>query len=214
MRLVRGTARKQSTTPTLVGVVDSALRADRAGERQWAEMYARMYPRLTDIAERTLGYDAACDAVQEAMVELWERWDTLDIDQRSDAFVARAVRFRVIDQLRRDHRHVTLTEELEWTGVIPPIEAKDAAEVDVVERVDRIIAAMPLRCREVYVLVYEQGLTVRDAAAALGIAFETARTHVKRAHQFLYESLTRNVRNVSSGDALKLLSPRTEPRDE
>ena len=169
-----------------VAVVEPALRAATPAERSWAEIYERLYPRLCRSAARLIGADAASDAVQEGLLRVLTKWPTLAPEQRSDAFVRSVVRAFVIDELRRQERHVEYTDDLEEQGAVPVLPSPDNDGKSAIALiVDELIAKMPPQRRAMCLLVYEEGLTIREAAAALDIAFETARTHMKLAHAWL-----------------------------
>ena len=71
---------------------------------------------------------------------------------------------------------------------VAPSHADDGKD-DVALIVDEVIARMPRQRRAMVILVYEHDLAIRDAAAALGIAYETGRTHFKLAHVWLRKHL-------------------------
>src|SRR5262249_9106195 len=59
------------------------------------------------------------------------------------------------------------------------------------ERVATIIAAMPLRCRVVYLLHHADGLDTRAIATALGISMTTVNRHHARALHLLARGLAK-----------------------
>lgn len=191
-----------------MGVVNYALEGTPGEEQTCAELYRRLFHPLCDSAARLLGYDEARDVVQDAMLELWNRWPELPPEARSAPYVARAVRNRVTDRLRKTEEHIELTEELEATLAIQlPDEAENLLLTDMAARLDAIVAGMPPRCKEAYVLVHEQGLSGKQAAEAMGVALPTLRTHVSRMNVILRESLKRAARELDAGATVRLLAP-------
>ena len=163
-------------------------------------MYERLYPRLCRSAARLIGADAAHDAVQEGLLTVLKKWPTLAPEQRTDAWVRKVVRDSVLDEFRRQERHVEYTEELEEQGVVPVSPAYDTdGRDDVAMMVDDIIAAMPPQRRAICILVYEEGLTIREAAESLNIAYETARTHMKLAHVWLRKHMPQALKGFQLG---------------
>ena len=191
-----------------IRVVEPGLPAATPAERSWAEVYERLYPRLCRSAARLIGADAASDAVEEGLLRVLEKWPTLAPEQRSDAFVRNVVRAFVIDEFRRQERHVEYTDELEEQGAVPVMPSPDDDGKSAVALiVDEIIAKMPPQRRAMCLLVYEEGLTIREAAAALDIGFETGRTHIKLAHIWLRKHMPHSVHGYQLGRGSRHLLP-------
>jgi RNA polymerase sigma-70 factor (ECF subfamily) len=62
-------------------------------------------------------------------------------------------------------------------------------EVDLVEKIERSIAALPDRRREIFTLSREQGLKYREIAEKLGISIKTVETQMGQALKDLRENL-------------------------
>lgn len=203
--------RRDNASVREVAVVDHELPASTPAERSWRAVYERLYPRLCRSAARLIGSSAAHDAVQDGMFEVLKAWPKMSPEERTDAFVRRAVRFRVIDEFRRQQKLVEFTSELEESGAVPVLPGPEIPS-DLAVTVDRVIAAMPPQCRAVCILMYEDGLKIREIAEELGIAFETARTHVKRAHAFLRKHMPSDVHRywLGSGAVPPQLRPGTD----
>src|SRR5688500_6916808 len=104
MSLVRRADREE--VPLQVGVVDAGLVASSPIEHNFADLYRKAHDIAMSDAEWFLEYDAAFDAVHEAALELFERWGKLLPEQKTVPAFRKAVRFRVIDQLRRNNKRV------------------------------------------------------------------------------------------------------------
>ena len=191
-----------------VAVVEPGLVAMTPAERSWAEIYERLFPRLCRSHARLLGTDAARDAVQNGLLEAKNKWPTLAPEERTDAYIRHIVMRRVTDEMRRQDRLVEYTSDLEEHGAVPvaPSHADDGKD-DVAMIVDEVIARMPRQRRAMIILVYEHDLTIRDAAAALGIAYETGRTHFKLAQVWLKEHLPPALRGYRLGRGSRPLLP-------
>jgi len=196
-----------------VAVVEPGLVAMTPAERSWAEVYERLFPRLCRSHARLLGGDVAHDVVQEALLEAWRKWPTLKPEERTDAYATHIVMRRVGDVLRRDERFqfVEYTRDLEEQGAVPVSRAHDADGTDDVAMiVDEVLSRMPAQRRAMCLLVYEHGLTIREAAAGLGIAYETARTHMKLAHIWLRKHMPVALHGYRLGRGPRELPPGDE----
>jgi RNA polymerase sigma factor (sigma-70 family) len=198
-------AKASPSTHLAVGEVNYALISERGAEESWADLYRRILPSLYDSAARLIGPDDAPDVVHEAMLQIWSKRDQLPPEARSPRYVARAVQNHVINRLRETQNEVELTEEIEETLAIELPDEAGNFLTGMATQLDAIVAAMPPRCREAYVLVHEQGLTGKEAASAMGVSLPTLRTHVVRMNVILRESLKAAARELDAGTVQRLL---------
>jgi RNA polymerase sigma-70 factor (ECF subfamily) len=219
MRLVKRSAKNEAERKrSLVAVVDAALPATSPMEQMCAEQYQRMYERLCAVAARILGEDAARDVVHDVLLRFWKRWDELTPEERSDSVVMTSVKNQVIDVMRRDRRSVELTSAmvaaLEHTGEIPVINPIESADSDLAETAKQIVAQLPPRSRESYLLVNVYGFTYKEAAAAQDITAEGVKDNLKRANILIREALTDGGYRVGPGAQTKALPRSTEASNE
>ena len=158
-------------------------------ERSFLVAYDRLHDRAHDHAERFLAKDDGSDAVADAMAILWSRWATLTAEQRNDNYAIGIVRNCVHERLRKATRLVALDAaelEIEQQSVVADTEAHLArADADRDEQVaeirDRVLATMPLRRREVLLLVLEHAMSYRVAGETLGLSKGTISQHMRLA---------------------------------
>lgn len=214
MQLVRSP--ESSAAPKLVATVEPSLPASTPLERDFEKFYNRVRARAVAHAESFIGYDAAQDAVQKATIEIWKRWDSVHPEQRTAAWFLVAVHFRVVDELRRRRRYVELSEEVEEHYEFPRVVsvAESTVEADLTRWVDQMIAAMPLRRREVWTLVRDHGFTYDQAAQTLGISVPSVHTHLQKARDHFLRRLKHAGVELTDGTIRRLLPPRTETSDE
>lgn len=158
-------------------------------------IFTRYYRRLVQYCTGYLGsYDEAEDIVQDAFVRVWEKRNSL----RSEAIGAllfTMVRNSCLNSLK--HRAVVDKFEAEFT---PPYGSERLAAVEDVysfdflgthsreslyeelhAQVEREIAALPERCREVFLLSRRDSLSNREIAARLGISEAAVHKNIDRA---------------------------------
>ena len=208
MAIVRSS--ESSATLKQVAIIDPALRADTPKEKDFEELLRRVRGRAMTHAEYFIGYDAAKDAVQKVMIEKYRQWDTMLPEDRTETWFLAAVHFRVVDELRRRRRYVELTDEIEERYDFPQvIGVSEATEAKDWKRwYDHMVAQMPLRRREVWKLVREQGFTYEAAAKALGISVPTVVTHLQKARDYFLEGMKRAGIVLTPGTLQRLLAAR------
>ncbi len=169
-------------------------------ERQhFIALHEEIRDRFIDYAEKYLARDDAHDAVADVMANLWERWATLTLAQRNDRYAFGILRHGIHSSLRSPDRFVGLDDaefELELLSVRAHDEAmreqEDAERDAVVADVrGRTLEAMPVRRREVLLLVLEHDLSYREAGEALGLNKGTIAQHMRLALQTLRTALPR-----------------------
>ena len=133
-------------------------------------------------AARTICFDAqnAEDVLQEALMDVFERWDKVSKHENPEAYVIRVMVSKHIDMRRkwarrRDEKEVSfdLPEEV--------LQISDQSD-DVLQRllVQSALKSLSGMQRAVLVLTYEYGFVLREVAEVLEIPTGTAASHLAR----------------------------------
>ena len=195
--------------------------ASHAEQQHFIELHQAIRGRFVDYAERFLGRDDALDAVADVMAFLWERWATLTPAQRNDRYAFGILRHGIHTSLRSPDRFVGLDDaelELEVRSVRAHDEAirerEDAARDALVAEIrERALAVMPVRRREVLLLILEHDLSYREAAEALGLNKGTIAQHMRLALHTLRNAFIRA--GLKGADAtLRLPSPQGDSTND
>lgn len=144
--------------------------------------FARRYVKMTEIAE---------ELVQDLFLKMWSRRGSLGEIDSVKTYLFRAARNTALNHLRRrklehewlEKEGTTIMEERSLEGDEAVTESEVAAAVRAA--VDRL----PPRCREVFMLSRDGGLTYGEIAKSLGISIKTVETQMGRALRALRESL-------------------------
>ena len=126
----------------------------------------------------------ADDLVQTALVKLYVAWPRVRRDGREEAYARTIIVRAHIDETRRP-----------WRREQPSADPPDAAARESLPVEDRdalfvALQALPVMQRKVVVLRHWLGLSVAEAAAELGIAEGTVKSHSSRALAALQAVLT------------------------
>jgi RNA polymerase sigma-70 factor (ECF subfamily) len=139
----------------------------------------------TIVRERAL----AEEIVQEVMLELWRRRESLEVEQSFRAYLVRSTRNRALNDIR--HERVVAREAA--TAAIDPPSAPSAEEeilgAELEQAVRAAIEGLPENCREVFRLSREQGFRYTEIAAALEISVKTVEKRMGQALSELRDSL-------------------------
>ena len=144
----------------------------------------KLQPRLQRIAEHIIGDpDRAEDAVQEAVITLWEQRATiqsLDLEKLSQIIVKR----RSIDLLRKQKPTVPIDTETLMLAELP--------QDDMEERYQwarRLVVQLPERQRDAILMKYEEGLSNKEIERATGMSSTHLYATLSRAYKSLREAI-------------------------
>ena len=156
---------------------------------EFEKTYRQLYLPLCMYALRLLGDTAeAEDAVQEAMVAVWERIERGEVVLQLKAYMYRAVANSALMRLRRRPAMTALVDrEADLTTLEVSDEDVDTSERDAA--LWRAIDALPERQREVFLLGKRDGLSHAAIAARLGISTKTVEGLMTHAYKALRHAL-------------------------
>jgi len=141
------------------------------------------YPRLVNaVALLTGDASGAEDAVQEALVRAWIRSDRGDVIESLPAWVAVVA----MNLTRSGWRRVTA--ERRARALLASVVADDSRGVDRVD-IQRALAGLPRRQRQIAVLRYFLQMDTREVADALGVSEGTVKNSLSKARDALAVTL-------------------------
>jgi RNA polymerase sigma-70 factor (ECF subfamily) len=159
-------------------------------EAAFDAIFRGRYAVLVGVADRMLRDRAVAEElVQEVMLALWRRRAELAADEALGPYLVRAVRNRALNHLRhlqierRDAVHAAGPTEAPARGA-GPVVAEELAQA-----LERAMAGLPPRCREVFTLSRGHGLSYAEVAARLGISIKTVEAQMGRALRALRTDL-------------------------
>jgi RNA polymerase sigma-70 factor (ECF subfamily) len=146
---------------------------------EFVQAFHQHYAGMCRFVRRYVGSDAAAeDVVQDVWATLWQRG--VDANRLAKAYLYTAARNRalhVVEHQAVEGRH---TESVQAEPVTSP--AADAAELDEMTiAAQRAVEALPDRCRAIYRMVRNDGLSYAEVAELLGISVSTVEVQMWRA---------------------------------
>ena len=144
----------------------------------------RLQPWLQRIAERIVGDpDSAADAVQEAVITLWEQRSLLK-SQDLEKLAPTVVKRRSIDMLRRQHPTVPVDAE---TLMLTELPSDDSEERYQLAR--KLVDQLPKRQRDTILMKYEDGLSIEEIEKRTGMSSTHVYATLSRAYKSLREAI-------------------------
>lgn len=158
-------------------------------------------------AARVICFDAqnAEDVLQEALADVYERWQKIKEHENPEAYVMRVMVSKHTD-MRRKWLRKQQSNETSWE-LAENIRAISDQSDDVAQRllVQSALKTLSGTQRAVLVLVYEYGFVLREVAKILELPVGTVASHLARgkaavsAHLELIPEFERSIRNEITG---------------
>lgn len=152
----------------------------------------RLQPGLQRIAERIVGDpDSAADAVQEAVITLWEQRSLLK-SQDLGKLAPTVVKRRSIDMLRKQHPTVPFDTETLMLTELPPDDSEERYQLAI-----KLVDKLPKRQRDTILMKYENGLSVEEIGEATGMSSTHVYATLSRAYKALREAIKQYKEEIS-----------------
>lgn len=165
----------------------------REGEEgAFTEIYNRHWEQMALYVLKVIrSREEARDIVQEVFVSIWRRRQELVISSTLIAYLLRSVRNLSIRYIERNlNRYQFLDILTEHADHLTGQSAVNLIELKQLEdRVDKAVAALPPKMREVYLLSRQENLSYREIAQKLGIAETTVKKQVSNALKHIKNDL-------------------------
>ena len=172
--------------------LQALTRRIREGDAAAFEVVFRAhYAELCAFVRAHVGSTAiAEELVQDVLLHVWHGRAQLDPHQSLRQYLYRAARNHTINYLKR--RRVE-DRSLHDTATLPlPSSAATDDEVrthELAHAIDQAVASLPERCRVIFVMSRENGLSYSAIAEVLGISVKTVETQMGRALKALRAQL-------------------------
>lgn len=156
------------------------------------EAFRAYYARLCSFVRHQVGSaETAEEIVQDVFLRVWEHRTRLDPTGSLRALLYRAARNAALNHIK--HREIERRWQAQVQSAPPPLaegaEAQ-AREHELASAIERAVASLPERCRLVFLLSREQGLSYAEIAQTLAISIKTVETQMGRALKALRASLS------------------------
>lgn len=134
-------------------------------ECYWDQLYRKAYQRLQDES-------SSKDAVQNVFISLWQRRKDVEI-KNLRSYLYGAVRFQVYKQIDLSNKHTHFFEPFEAMMISPLQTDQELIRDDLAKLLLAWIDTLPRKRRQIFVLHYQEQLTVPEIANELGITRKT-----------------------------------------
>ncbi|WP_315816953.1 RNA polymerase sigma-70 factor [Paraflavitalea speifideaquila] len=159
-------------------------------EAAFTAIYHQYWKLLFSVAANKLdNLTDAEEVVQEVFADLWKRRSEINIQQSLKSYLAAAVKFQVYSLLHKKYRQRQQEGNMQQlTPVTTHVEEQyDYKELQ--QQLHQTAAQLPERCKLIYELSREKGLSHKEIAQTLDIAEKTVENQLTKALKHLRTSL-------------------------
>jgi len=155
---------------------ESVLSGDVSSFKELFNLY---YEDLVSYAHRyTQQLVVSEEIVQEVFISIWERRNEVNISTSIKAYLYRAVKNRTIsylkNQLPKEQSTYGISERVEF---IAKVEQEDSTE-NLKIALNKSIAMLPNKCRTIFLLSRNEGLTYKEIADELNLSVKTVENQI------------------------------------
>jgi RNA polymerase sigma-70 factor (ECF subfamily) len=156
----------------------------KAGEEEaFNEIYNSYAPSLTSFAAaRLTSLDEANDIIHDLFIHLWQERENITITISLRAFLFAAIRYRIIDHIRKNSSRKKYAEQIAKMPVHAQEETENKIfEKELREKLDNAINQLSPRTKEVFKLSRFEHLSVKEIAEKMDVSEQTVKNQLTTA---------------------------------
>lgn len=152
------------------------------------ERYAKILIKYA--AVKLYSLDDASDILHDLFLKLWSERSTLDIQVSLKSYLFSAIRYRIVDKIRRNITRQEYAAILQSLSQDHQSTLENQLDVkDLQQSVDRALEALPAKTREIYQLSRKHHQSVLEIAKHLNISEQTVKNQLTIALKHLRKAL-------------------------
>lgn len=159
------------------------LELQSGNDSAFQEIYERYADKLIAFAlKKTQHEDEAMDMVQELFLSVWKNRYTLQVNGPLEAYLVVSVNYMAYKWFKKQSKQPrSLNDFMELPDMAEDSTAQKLSFAELSFLINREIADMPEKMRQVYLCSREQDMNGQQIAAELGISHQTVRNQISSA---------------------------------
>lgn len=144
--------------------------------RYWDKLLAIAVNRLQNLEE-------AEECIQDVFYNFWRRREKFELQYSITTYLSVAVRYQALDMLQKQYRHNKRSEgiPLPTSEITHPSPEELMLEKELKSRLEATVKQLPEKCRIVFRMSREEGMSHKEIAKDLNISEKTVENHITRA---------------------------------
>jgi RNA polymerase sigma-70 factor (ECF subfamily) len=166
------------------------LQIRQGNKKSFETLFKAYYAILCAFSRKYVKDPDDCEEiVQGFFLKLWDKREELEINLSVKNYLFSSIRNRCLNHIKHEKIKQEYSAEILGNPLAGIDHTNFIMEVDLVDKIEQSIAALPDRRREIFTLSREQGLKYREIAEKLGISIKTVETQMGQALKDLRENL-------------------------
>jgi RNA polymerase sigma-70 factor (ECF subfamily) len=164
----------------------------RLGDKMaFSEIYSRYWKKVFTVASNKIGQlEEAEEIVQDIFISLWDRRESIIITTSLNAYLAVSVKYRVIKILAKRSLY---NKYADYSLNVIPISSNSTEDwlefEELKSRLELLVSNLPEKCRLVYKMSRENGMSQKQIAEEFCISEKTVEAHIGKALKVLRTGL-------------------------
>lgn len=165
-------------------------------KKTFEQLFKSHFVALTAFAKKYVkDLDLSKEIVHDVFVNLWDKRETIDADKPIKSYLYTSVHNRCLNAIRDHKKFDTSEKTLKKADVAMSWNYEDNMdELELEEKINRSIAALPDKCKEAFVLSRFEQLKYNEIATKLDISVKTVESHISKALKILRENLSEYIK--------------------
>lgn len=140
-------------------------------KKAFAKMFRYYYPLLCNYANIFCkNHSISEEVVQEVFIKIWENREKITIKTSLEKYLYISVKNASYNYFRDNFRHILS----EMEGIDIPFNQYNYIEFEELKNIcEKAISELPPKCKEIFLLSREKGMSYRQIAEAKGISYKT-----------------------------------------
>ena len=176
---------------TINDIEDIILRLKNEDKSALDELFGYYYPRLYHFSKSILKIENEIDDIlQEVFVKIWLNRKKIGNPETFSAYIFTITKNEVLNLIRNNIRDQTFRDKLFLHSVAEEYQQQSQLEFDEIKAgIDKIVANLPEKRQQVFVLSRTEGLSNREIALLLNISEKTVEDHITHAIKQIKNSM-------------------------
>jgi RNA polymerase sigma-70 factor (ECF subfamily) len=180
----------------------------QSDKKSFELLFRTYYAPLCQFSRKYVKDKDDCEEiVQGFFLKIWDKREELEITSSVKNYLFSSIRNRCLNYIKHEKIKLEYHSEMLKNPDGQIDTTNFIMEVDLIDRIDQSIAALPARRREIFVMSREHGLKYREIADQLGISIKTVETQMGQALKELRENLKEYKRLLISFFWYKIREP-------
>lgn len=157
--------------------------------RAYEVLYYRYWPKLMDAAyKRLASRQKAEDLVQELFINLYQRRTKIVFTTSVQAYLNQALKYKILNEFRAENTHQAYSNF--FLNLFCKNDFANELETkELTQKMEAVLASLPEKCRQVFLLSRKEKLSNKEIADQLNISISTVEKHIVKALKVFRQSV-------------------------